>query len=61
MDNEWKSDLAMMMPLTAFAVAMGVAFTMVVYTEGNVEIERLRLAQIQYQSESVTHKIVEER
>ncbi len=55
-DNEWKSDLAVMLPLTTFAVAMGVVFTMVVFMEGNVEIERLRLAQMQYQSEFVAIK-----
>lgn len=55
-DNEWKSDLAVMLPFTAFAVAMGVAFTMIAYMEGNVEIERLRLAQMQYQSEFVAIK-----
>ena len=59
MDNEWKSDLAMVVPLTVCTVAMNIVFTMVAYMKGNVEIERLRLAQMQYQSEFVTHEIAE--
>lgn len=53
MDNEWKSDLAFMLPFTAFAVVMGVAFTMTVYMNGNVEIERLRGTRLRVVCESV--------
>jgi len=55
-DDEWKSNLAFMLPFTAFAVSMGVAFIMVAYMNGSVEIERLRLAQMQYHSEFVAIK-----
>jgi len=59
MDNDWKSDIAVMSPFIVLFLSFGAAMVTISYMNGNVEIERLRLAQMQYQSEFVTHEIAE--
>ena len=54
--NEWKSDLALMAPLCLFAIAAGIGMATTAYMEGKVEIERLRLAQMQYQTPATAMK-----
>lgn len=61
MDNDWKSDVAVMSPFIVLFLSFGAAMVTISYMNGKVEIERLRLAQMQYQSEFVTHEIVEEK
>ena len=53
MDNEWKSDLALMLPFVVFLLIGGIGLCVMAVVDGNVEIERLRLAQMQYQSQFV--------
>ena len=53
MDNEWKSDLALMLPFVVFLLIGGISMSVMAVVDGNVEIERLRLAQMQYQSQFV--------
>lgn len=50
-DNEWKSDFAMMLPMVLLALAAVVGTPVAMYMNGKVEIERLRLAQMQYLAE----------
>lgn len=59
MDDDWKSDMAVMSAFIVLFLSFGATMTMISYMNGKVEIERLRLAQMQYQSEFVTHEIVE--
>lgn len=50
-ENEWKSDLAIMLPMALLALAAVVGAPVSMYMNGKVEIERLRLAQMQYSAE----------
>ena len=51
--NEWKDSLATLMPIALVGVAFAIALSVASCCDSRVQVERLKLAQMQYQSSFV--------